>query len=101
MEQGVLRMRLDLERVSLHIRYSSFCTAAFLQYLSTDQPYPRGELLIKGPVVFARYHKNPKATKEVLDEEGWFSSGDIAEIDTCGRVKIVDRIKNVMKLAQG
>lgn len=72
-----------------------------LNYLSTDKPFPRGELLIKGPNVFQGYHKNPKATEEALDKDGWFHSGDIAAIDDAGRVKIVDRIKNVIKLSQG
>lgn len=44
---------------------------------------------------------DPKNTAEALDEEGWFHTGDIGEIDSAGRVKIVDRVKNIMKLAQG
>jgi long-chain acyl-CoA synthetase len=34
-----------------------------------------------------------KSTKETVDAEGWIHTGDIAEIDSCGRVKIVDRLK--------
>jgi len=70
-------------------------------YKSEDRPNPRGELCIRGLNVFVEYYKDPKNTAEALDEEGWFHTGDIAEIDSVGRVKIVDRVKNIMKLAQG
>lgn len=72
-----------------------------LSYTSSDKPYPRGEILMKGPNIFSGYHKNPKATKDALDSDGWFHTGDIAAIDHAGRIKIVDRIKNVIKLSQG
>jgi len=70
-------------------------------YTSEDKPNPRGELCIRGLNVFVGYYKDPKNTAEALDEEGWFHTGDIAEVDSVGRVKIVDRVKNIMKLAQG
>jgi acyl-CoA synthetase (AMP-forming)/AMP-acid ligase II len=37
--------------------------------------------------------KDEKNTKETVDEEGWVHTGDVAEIDHCGRIKIVDRVK--------
>lgn len=38
-------------------------------------------------------HQDAKNTKETVDEEGWVHTGDVAEIDQCGRVKIIDRVK--------
>ena len=72
-----------------------------MEYFSTDKPYPRGELLVRGSTVFTEYYKNEADTKKAFTEDGWFRTGDIALIDDMGRVKIVDRVKNVLKLAQG
>ncbi|MBN7796422.1 AMP-binding protein [Parahaliea mediterranea] len=59
-------------------------------------PGKAGELCIKGPQVMKGYWNQPEATKEVLDEEGWFKSGDIATIDEDGVVRIVDRVKDLV-----
>ncbi|EKM82807.1 hypothetical protein AGABI1DRAFT_82536 [Agaricus bisporus var. burnettii JB137-S8] len=72
-----------------------------LGYTTEDKPNPRGELCIRGANVFVEYYKDAKNTKETIDEEGWLRTGDVAEIDSVGRVKIIDRVKNIMKLAQG
>lgn len=72
-----------------------------MEYLSTDKPHPRGELLIRGHTLFREYYKNPEETKKAMTEDGWFRTGDIASIDELGRFKIIDRKKNVLKLAQG
>jgi long-chain acyl-CoA synthetase len=72
-----------------------------MDYLSTDKPYPRGELLLRGPTVMTGYYKNEAETKKAFTEDGWFRTGDIVEIDELGRFRIVDRVKNVLKLAQG
>ncbi|ORY64048.1 AMP-binding enzyme [Pseudomassariella vexata] len=72
-----------------------------LEYLVTDKPRPRGELCLRGPVVFREYYKNEEETAKAIDSQGWFHTGDIAEIDELGRIKIVDRKKNVLKLSQG
>ncbi|KAK9474253.1 eukaryotic long-chain fatty acid CoA synthetase (LC-FACS) [Dipodascopsis tothii] len=72
-----------------------------LNYFVTDKPHPRGELLIRGFTVFREYYRDPERTAEVLDADGWFSTGDVAAIDELGRVRIIDRVKNIFKLAQG
>ena len=59
-----------------------------------------GELLVKGPMVFAGYYKSPEATAKSL-VDGWFHSGDAAVIDDDGQVIIIDRMADVMKLADG
>jgi len=70
-------------------------------YTSLDKPGPRGELCCRGPVNLPSYYKDPKNTAAAIDDEGWLHSGDIAEIDSCGRIMIIDRMKNIMKLSQG
>jgi long-chain acyl-CoA synthetase len=60
-----------------------------------------GELLLRGPQIFKSYFKNEEATKSAVSEDGWFSTGDIAQIDNEGRIAIIDRVKNFFKLAQG
>jgi len=72
-----------------------------MDYLVTDSPNPRGELLLRGNARFKEYYRNPEETAKAILEDGWFRTGDIAEIDSMGRVKIIDRVKNVLKLAQG
>ena len=56
----------------------------------------RGELLIRGPQVFAGYWNRPEQTAEVMVEGGWLRTGDIVTIDTDGFVTIVDRIKDMI-----
>jgi long-chain acyl-CoA synthetase len=72
-----------------------------MDYNVTDKPLPRGELLLRGPPVFREYYKNQEETAKAFTEDGWFKTGDIASIDDMGRVQIIDRRKNVLKLAQG
>ncbi|WP_367067401.1 AMP-binding protein [Oryzisolibacter sp. LB2S] len=60
-----------------------------------------GEVLVKGVSVLKEYYKRPDATAEVIDANGWFHTGDAGVIDARGQLRIIDRAKDVGKLAGG
>lgn len=60
-----------------------------------------GEILIRSPGLFREYYKAPQATREAKDAEGWFHTGDAGYFDQGGHLKIIDRAKDVGKLADG
>jgi long-chain acyl-CoA synthetase len=62
---------------------------------------PGGEVLIRGPNVFKGYYKNEEATKEDLDSDGWFSSGDVGSIDDDGFLTISGRTKDIVVTSSG
>jgi long-chain acyl-CoA synthetase len=62
---------------------------------------PERELLIRSEGLFREYYKNPEATRAAKDTEGWFHTGDAGFFDHEGHVRIIDRVKDVGKLADG
>ncbi len=59
------------------------------------------EILAKGPNIMMGYHNNPKATKEVIDSEGWLHTGDMGKLDEDGFLIITGRLKEFFKTSTG
>ncbi len=80
-----------------------------IKFDSVGKPAPQvevkiadnGEILVKGPMLLNEYYKRPDATAESIDAEGFFHTGDAGFFDAEGHLKIIDRAKDVGKLAGG
>jgi fatty acid CoA ligase FadD9 len=72
-----------------------------LGYFTTDQPHPRGELLVKSDRFMAGYYKRPELTAERFDADGFYMTGDIMAQIGPEELVFVDRRNNVIKLSQG
>ncbi|MFQ5853209.1 MAG: AMP-dependent synthetase/ligase [Candidatus Binatia bacterium] len=76
---------------------------------SLGKPFPNvelriaddGEILVRGPSVMPGYFENPKLTREVLDPDGWFHTGDLGTIDSDGSLRVVGRKKDVFYCSDG
>ncbi|MDD2883751.1 MAG: AMP-binding protein [Dechloromonas sp.] len=80
-----------------------------IKFDSVGQPAPgveikiadNGEVLVKGPMLLKAYYKRPDATAESINADGYFLTGDAGFLDEDGHLKIIDRAKDVGKLANG
>eukprot|EP00727_Mastigamoeba_balamuthi_P007334 m51a1_g3220 putative fatty-acid- ligase fadd9 (1567) ;mRNA; f:53840-61856 len=72
-----------------------------LGYLQSDLPNPRGEIIVKTPHMISSYYASPEQSALMFDSEGWFHTGDIVELVGPSQIRIIDRKKNIFKLAQG
>lgn len=70
-------------------------------YLNSDKPCPRGEVCVRGAVVFQKYLDNEEATASAFDSDGFFKTGDVGQWLEDGSLQIIDRAKNLFKLSQG
>jgi fatty-acyl-CoA synthase len=61
-------------------------------------PGGRGEIVIRGPSMFDRYHNDPDRTAEAIDPEGWYHSGDLGSVGADGRLRYLGRLKDMLKV---
>jgi len=76
---------------------------------SLGKPFPNveisiagdGEILVRGPTVTPGYFENPEATREAIDDDGWYHSGDLGKIDADGCLYVVGRKKDIFYCSDG
>ncbi|KAF3761985.1 acetyl-CoA synthetase-like protein [Cryphonectria parasitica EP155] len=71
-----------------------------LDYWANTTP-PQGEIWFRGGPVLKEYYMNPEETEKAITPDGWFKTGDIGEFDKFGHLKVIDRVKNLVKLQGG
>lgn len=69
----------------------------FNVYKGIDYQINNNELLLKSPASFSYYYKNPELTKEVIDQKGWFYTGDLVQENDNGKIEIIGRKKDMIK----
>jgi long-chain acyl-CoA synthetase len=62
---------------------------------------PDGEIVVRGPSVFAEYWRNPDATAAAFTADGWYRTGDIGQLDASGALRLVGRTRSMIVLANG
>jgi long-chain acyl-CoA synthetase len=100
----------NLKQIYGQTENSAFCCGQgdTVKLGTVGTPYPgveirltdEGEILSRGPTVFAGYYKNPEATAAAV-RDGWLYSGDAGFFDPDGQLVVVDRLKDVTRLADG
>ncbi|PTB43995.1 uncharacterized protein TrAFT101_002559 [Trichoderma asperellum] len=68
---------------------------------STEAKVPQGEIWMKGLPIMKEYYNNPDETAKALTPDGWFKTGDIGEFDADGHLRVIDRLKNLVKMQGG
>jgi long-chain acyl-CoA synthetase len=87
----------------------AFNRAGDLRFGTVGKPMPMcevkiasdGEILVKSPMMFSGYYKEPEKSAEMFDREGWLKTGDIGELDEDGFLKITGRKKEIIVLSSG
>ena len=87
----------------------AFNRAADFKFGTVGKPMPMceikiaadGEILVKSPMMFSGYYKEPKKTAEMFDQNGWLKTGDLGSLDADGFLKITGRKKEIIVLSSG
>ncbi|MBS1797295.1 MAG: long-chain fatty acid--CoA ligase [Acidobacteria bacterium] len=87
----------------------AFNTAEHLKFGTVGRPMPMcdvriapdGEILVKSPMMFSGYYKEPEKTAEMFDADGWLKTGDLGALDDDGFLKITGRKKEIIVLSSG